>query len=385
MASSHNKERYLAIRKTSVIGASVNFALAVTKLIFGFIAQSQSLIADGIHSFSDLATDAMVIYASKHSNKGADEDHPYGHARIETAYTVGLGLVLIAVAIGIIWDAGRRLLEPTLLLHPHPLALFVAAFSILANEGLYHYTLRTAKRVRSPLLRANAWHHRSDAISSVVVLIGITGALIGLDYLDAFASAGVALMIAKIGWDVAWNAIRELVDTGLEPERLAQVRESIAQVEGVKDFHMLRTRRMGGEALVDVHVQVNPRLSVSEGHQIGEYVRAHLTEGIDEISDVTVHIDPEDDESNALCEGLPLRREIFTHLRERWRPLLDPSVIQGMNLHYLSGKVDIELIVPLNHVDNLEHARALAQRLRQEAQDMEDVGSIQIYFSMTPP
>ena len=383
MASSHNKERYLAIRRNSIIGASVNFALATIKLIFGFIAQSQSLIADGIHSFSDLATDAMVIYAAKHSNKGADEDHPYGHARIETAYTVGLGLFLIAVAVGIIWDAGRRLLEPALLLHPHPLALIVAASSILANEGLYHYTLRTAKRVRSPLLRANAWHHRSDAISSVVVLIGITGALLGLDYLDAFASAGVALMIAKIGWDLAWDALRELVDTGLAPERLAQVRESIAQVEGVRDFHMLRTRRMGGEALVDVHVQVNPRLSVSEGHQIGEYVRAHLTQGIDEISDVTVHIDPEDDESNALCEGLPLRREIFTRLQERWRPLLDPNVIQSINLHYLSGKVDIELVVPLNRVDNLEQAQSLAQRLRQSAQDMEGIGRIQVYFSIT--
>ena len=383
MADSYNEERYLAIRRISIIGASVNFALAVIKLIVGFIAQSQSLIADGIHSFSDLATDAMVIYAAKHSNKSADEDHPYGHARVETAYTVGLGLFLIAVAVGIIWDGGRRLLEPTLLLHPQPLALAVAVLSILANEGLYHYTMHTAKRVRSPLLRANAWHHRSDAISSVVVLIGISGALLGLDYLDAFASAGVALMIAKIGWDLAWNAIRELVDTGLEPERLAQVRESIAKVEGVKDFHMLRTRRMGGEALVDVHVQVNPRLSVSEGHQIGEYVRTHLTEGIDEISDVTVHIDPEDDESNALCEGLPLRREIFNRLRERWRHLLDPTIIQSMNLHYLSGKVDIELIVPLNHVANLEHAQSLAQRLRQSAQNIEGVGSIQIYFAIT--
>ena len=382
MSSAQNAERYLAIRRTSIVGASVNFALAVVKLIFGFIAQSQSLIADGIHSFSDLATDALVVYAAKHSNKGADEDHPYGHARIETAYTVGLGLFLIAVAVGIMWDAGHRLLEPALLLHPQPLALIVAAFSILANEGLYHYTMRIAKQVRSPLLHANAWHHRSDAISSVVVLIGITGALLGLDYLDAFASAGVALMIAKIGWDLAWNAIRELVDTGLEPERLAQVRKSITQVEGVKDFHMLRTRSMGGEALVDVHVQVNPRLSVSEGHQIGEYVRAHLTEGIDEISDVTVHIDPEDDESNALCEGLPLRREIFSRLRERWYPLLDTTVIQGMNLHYLSGKVDIELIIPLSHVNDIEHAQSLAQCLRQKAQDLKEIGSIQIYFSM---
>ena len=381
MTSSFREQRYRATRKASIIGAIVNIILAIAKLVFGVIGQSQALIADGIHSFSDLATDAMVLFAAKRSSADADEDHPYGHGRIETAFTVALALFLIAVAIGIIVDAGRRLLQPDTLMHPAPLTLYIAALSILANEVLFQYTLRIAKRIRSPMLRANAWHHRSDAISSVIVLVGVAGAMFGLDYLDAFASVGVALMIAKIGWDLGMNAMRELIDTGLEPERLAEIRDSIAEVEGVKDFHMLRTRRMGGEALVDVHVQVNPHLSVSEGHQIGEYVRHRLTERIDDVSDVTVHIDPENDQDSALCEGLPLRRDIVFQLRERWRSLLDPGLIRGLNLHYLSGKIHVEMVLPLDKFDNLEQTRELAQALRQQTQTLDDIGSVRVYFS----
>jgi hypothetical protein len=180
---------------------------------------------------------------------------------------------------------------------------------------------------------------------------------------------------------LGWSAIRELVDTGLEPERVAKIRESIAQVDGVKDLHMLRTRRMGGNALVDVHVQVDPRLSVSEGHQISEFVRTSLVKGIDEVADVTVHIDPEDDESSLLCEGLPLRREIIAQLQERWRPLLDPALIEKINLHYLSGKIHVELTLPLSIINTVEQAGLLAQRLRQSSADIEILGSIQVHFT----
>ncbi len=376
-----NLQRYADIRTTTMVGAVVNLILSIVKIIFGLIGQSQALITDGIHSLSDLASDALIVYAAKQANRGADEDHPYGHARIETAYTVALGMLLLLVAMGISVDAGRRLLTPDLLLHPGALALGIALISVLSKEALYQYTMRVAKHVRSPLLRANAWHHRTDALSSVVVLVGVAGTMLGFAYLDAIASVGVALMIAKIGWDLGWSAIRELVDTGLEPERVAKIRESITQVDGVKDLHMLRTRRMGGNALVDVHVQVDPRLSVSEGHQISEFVRTSLVKGIDEVADVTVHIDPEDDESSLLCEGLPLRREIIAQLQERWHPLLDPALIEKINLHYLSGKIHVELTLPLSIINTVEQAGLLAQRLRQSSADIEILGSIQVHFT----
>ncbi len=372
--------RYLEARRVTLVGAGVNLVLAVIKVIVGFIGHSQALIVDGIHSLSDLATDGVVMIASKHGSRDADEEHPYGHGRIETAFTVGLGLLLLLVSLGISLDAGRRLLQPELLLHPEPLALVIALISVLSKELLYHYTIQVARRIRSTLLKANAWHHRTDALSSVVVLTGVAGAMAGFDYLDALAAVGVALMIAKIGWDVGWNAIRELVDTGLEADRVAEIRRSILAVEGVDDAHMLRTRRVGADALVDVHVQVNPRLSVSEGHQIGDYVRTKLVNNIEEVADVTVHIDPEDDDASILCQGLPLRREFIRQLRARWSRMLNPDRIETINLHYLSGKIDVDVVLSLDAVEDTGQARELALRLREAARDIKAANEVRVYF-----
>lgn len=375
-----SEQRYRGMRNVSIVGALVNLILAAAKLVFGTLSQSHALISDGLHSLSDLATDALVAFTARHSNQAADEDHPYGHARIETAATVGLGMLLIVVAIGIIIDAGQRLLDPDSLLHPTPLALAVAAFSILSNEGLFFYTLNAAKRLNSPLLRANAWHHRSDSLSSMVVFIGVGGSLLGLEFLDAFASVVVALMIGKIGAQQAWHSIQELIDKGLEPERVDKIRKVINDISDVKDFHMLRTRRMGGDALVDVHVQVNPRLSVSEGHQIGEKVRAKLLDSIDEVSDVTVHIDSEDDTESHLSAPLPLRKTVEKVLLERWQSLLEPSAIQHINLHYLSGKIHIDLLLRLDTVADLEQAQQLTQYLQNAVLDLPYLGAVRIYF-----
>jgi len=378
--SSSNQDRYNETRTVTLVGAVINFVLAIIKIIIGYVGHSHALITDGVHSLSDLASDGLVVFAAKKGSEEADADHPYGHGRIETAFTLALGLLLIFVSLGISIDAGRRLLEPALLLRPDALALVVAVLSVLSKEALYHYTLRVARRTRSSLLRANAWHHRTDALSSVVVLVGVGGAMLGFAYLDALASVGVALMIAKIGWDLGWDAVRELVDTALEPERVAQIRRAIAQVDGVRDMHMLRTRRMGANALVDVHVQVDSRLSVSEGHQIGEYVRTKLVRDIDEVADVTVHIDPEDDGATLLCDGLPLRRELLEQLRTRWEPLLNLDTVKQVNLHYLSGKIHIEIILPLNLVDDVGQANELARRLRQAVADMDGLAPVQVLF-----
>ncbi len=371
-------QRYRAMRNVSLIGAAGNIVLAGFKILFGFIAQSQALIADGLHSLADLATDIMVVFAARHSNKAADADHPYGHARIETVFTVALGAVLILTGLGVIFDAGQRLIEPDSLLQPSAIALAVAVLSILVKEGLYHYTLAVGKRVNSNLLKANAWHHRTDSISSVIVLIGVGGTLLGFAALDALAAIGVAVMIISIGWRQGRKAVEELIDTGLDPDRVAAIETAMAEVEGVHNPHQLRTRRMGGEAMVDVHVQVNPRLSVSEGHQIAEYVRTRVIDSIDEVSDVTVHIDPEDDDN--VCFDLPLRPAVMQDLHTRWQALIDSTQIKAVNLHYLDGKIDLEVIVPLDRVDNVQAARELSQQLRTAAADCDYLRSVQVYF-----
>jgi cation diffusion facilitator family transporter len=377
-------ERSREIRKVTLIGSAVDLLLGIAKIIGGMISSSQALIADGIHSLSDLATDVIVLYAMKHSAREADAEHPYGHGRIETLATVVLGISLLAVSVGIALDAIDRLFNTERLLNPGVLALFIAIISVLAKEAIYHYSMVIARKYRSNLLKANAWHSRSDSISSIIVVIGVLGSMAGLNYLDAIAAVGVAFMIAKIGWDLSLHSLRELIDTGLEPERVEAIRETILAVDGVQSLHVLRTRRMGSDALVDVHIQVNPRLSVSEGHHISETVRAQLIKQIDEVADVMVHIDPEDDEVVAKSMHLPLRQVILNKLK------VEASAIRGMmtirdediTLHYLDGKIHIDLVLPFTLLENepVEARKRIATQFDDVADRIEDVESIQVSY-----
>jgi cation diffusion facilitator family transporter len=356
------RERRSAIARTALVGAVANLVLSVVKILVGILGQSQSLVADGIHSLSDLATDALVWVAGRQASRGPDDEHPYGHGRYETMATLALSLVLLAVAIGVGWDAALRLFSPGDLLKPSWITLYAACASIAVNEWLYWYTLAYARRVRSDMLRANAWHHRTDAISSIVVLIGIGGTLAGLPYLDAVAAFVVAVMIARIAWELGFDAARELVDTGLEPERLAAVRETILNVGGVRDLHMLRTRSMGGTVSTDVHVLVDPYISVSEGHLISVKVEQELKQRIDEIEDVTVHIDPEDDNIAPPTMGLPSRRETLSRLAAHWANLPALGRLDRVQLHYLNGRIEVEVLLPEDDALQAEADNALAER-----------------------
>ncbi len=373
--------RYREIRKVTLIGSVIDLLLALLKLIFGWIGQSQALIADGIHSLSDLATDFMVLYAAKHSTKGADACHPYGHARYETLATVLLGGTLIIVGIGIAWDATLRLFNPESLLNPGWLALLVAALSVILKEAIYHYTMRAAKRLRSQMLQANAWHSRTDAISSIFVIIGVGGAMMGLGYLDAIAAIIVAIMVAKVGWDLAWNSIQELTDAALDQERVKAIEAAILKIGCVRSLHMLRTRRMGGDALVDVHILVDPAISVSEGHQISETVRAVLIKKFDEISDVMVHIDPEDDEHTRPNIGLPLRDEVLNQLQESWKEIPEAEQIQNITLHYLNGKIHVDLYLPLNILENIQDSITVNQRFSRITTQDPHIAAINVRYT----
>ena len=374
-----NNPRYLEVRKVTLIGSLVDFLLGVAKILVGWLAHSQALIADGLHSLSDLATDFVVLYAAKHAHREADEDHPYGHGRIETLATVGLGITLIAVAFGIGYDATRRMNEPDLLLAPGMLALAVAFVSVIAKEIIYQYTRKAALKLRSNMLMANAWHSRSDAISSIVVVFGVGGAMMGYSYLDAVAAIAVAVMIAKIGFDLVRASTKELIDTALEPEVVNAIRKEISKVDGVRALHMLRSRRSGGDALVDLHVQVDPCISVSEGHQIGDTVRRRLMDRVEEVTDVTVHIDPEDDEQESLSDKLPLRQDLIGALQRQWADIEDVDA-ENITLHYLRGKLSIDLELPLSVLETVPDTRALIDKIEQAAKELPEVDSVQVSF-----
>ncbi len=380
--SEQRDERTREITRVTLVGSVVDLLLGVIKIIVGWLAHSQALIADGIHSFSDLATDFVVIYAARHSSREADAEHPYGHGRFETVATVGLGVSLIAVAVGLSIDAVIRMFNPDKLFHPGYWALVVAGVSIAGKEIIYHYSMRIARKYKSRMLKANAWHSRSDSISSLIVLVGVAGSMAGLEYLDAVAAIGVGYMIARIGWELVWHSIKELVDTALEPERREVIRKAILSVDGVYAMHVLRTRRMGAEALVDVHIQVDPYLSVSEAHYVSERVRKKVISDVDEVFDVMVHIDPENDEKFPLNLKLPPRTELMESLQKAWAHIEESRQIAHTTLHYLEGGIQVELVMPLSLAmeRNQVEREALRRGFAEIAEQVDGVDSINLLF-----
>lgn len=374
-------ERSRASNQVTLVSIGVNIFIALAQMVAGVLGHSQGLIADGVHTLSDLLSDFLVLFAVKHGAKEADEDHPYGHARYETAATLALGIMLVVVALGIGYSAARRLLNPELLLEVHKYAIWAAAGTIVAKEGLYQFTAAVGRRVNSQLLIANAWHHRSDAISSIIVLAGILGNLAGYRWLDSAAAIGVALMISWMGFKLGKEALDELVDAGLDPETLAAMEKVIRNVNGVVNMHMLRSRKSAGQAIADVHIQVDSKASVSEGHTIGDAVRYRLIKEFPELSDITVHIDPEDDEVVCPTGTLPLRDEFEAQLQDYFQDIPEAQSIKSINLHYLNGKIDVEMVLPLSVLENDQNGEKLIHRFKDAVEGDKNIGSLEVLFA----
>lgn len=333
-------ERFAAAQKSTWVSIVINLLLTFFQVAGGFFAHSQALMADGLHSLSDLLSDVLVLYANRHGNRHADANHPYGHARVETAATLILGAFLAVLGVVLLVAAAMRLQHPETLQAVNPLALAIAVFALLAKEGLFRYMLAVAKRVRSQMLVANAWHARSDAASSLVVIVGVAGNLLGYTFLDLVAVAVVGVMIAHMGGKLAFEAMAELIDTGLDAEEVEAIRQTLLNTHGVRGLHELRTRKMADNALVDAHIMVDPRISVSEGHYIAESAR-HAVLNNHHVLDVMVHIDPEDDMQAKSNARLPSRPGLLAHLAERLGNLSLPD--NRVVFHYLDGKVDAEI------------------------------------------
>jgi cation diffusion facilitator family transporter len=376
---------YLLARRVTINGAILDFALGVVKVVVGWLAQSQALIADGIHSLSDLATDFLVVIAARHGSRAADAQHPYGHDRIETVASVVLASLLGIVALGITYSAVERLLSDQPIPVPGFIALVVAAASALLKEGIYHYTIRAARKLKSRLLKANAWHSRTDALSSVVVMVGVGGALIGFPWADAVAAIGVSALILQVAWSIGNEGIRELIDTGLDREELVRIRETVLSVDGVRDMHELRTRRMGSGVLADMHVHVPSAVSVSEGHRIGDEVYIRLRQKFDYLSDVVVHVDCEDDTEQRPSSMLPLRDRIESQVLDMIAQVYGTTdLFRRLTLHYLGGKVHLELwLAPPEGMD-IDISEGAA-KLRSALETIDNVGSITLLTDVRLP
>ncbi|MCS5586627.1 MAG: cation diffusion facilitator family transporter [Gammaproteobacteria bacterium] len=375
----NKKDRAQASQKVTIVGAIVDFLLAIFKIVAGAIGNSGALIADGIHSFSDLLSDGVVWYAAKHSAEEADEEHPYGHERFETVATLGLAIILAIIGTSIVFDAFDRLSDPSELSH-NALLLSVATLSIFSKEALYWYTLKVAKTYKSEMLKANAWHHRSDALSSIVVFIGILGSLNGYLYLDGIAAVVVGLMVIYIAWELGTGATKELVDTSIDAQQVEQLRNAIGVISGVNNVHSLRTRKIGHAISADVHVQVDPFLSVSEGHIISVSVERVAKECLEDLSDVTVHIDPEDDETAAPCENLPERAEALGILNKALFNNKCDGEIKRIQLHYLDGKIHVDFFLPLSCLSSDKSHDEILEKLTEVVRELPEFGDIKVYF-----
>ncbi|QFU01911.1 Ferrous-iron efflux pump FieF [Halomonas sp. THAF5a] len=367
--------------RVTLIGAVIDFAVGVAKLIAGFLVGSAALVADAIHSFSDILTDLFVVAATHFGRQEPDSDHPYGHGRIETLATLWLGSVLIFVAGGIAWASIGRLLEGEPIPAPGAWAIGIAGIALLAKEWIFRYTMRVARRVNSRLLEANAWHSRSDALSTVVVMIGLVAAQVGVGWMDALAAIVVGIMVGRVGGRLLWESSRELIDTALPAEQRDAMQRAAEAVAGVRSVHDLRARKLGSDILLDLHIVVPPRVTVSEAHEIGNEASRRLREAFPNLHDVTFHIDPEDDSGeteHSLRPGPPLRADVEDLLDRAWRDLPIWHARVDLGLHYLDDRVDVSL-----YVDALppgQDLEAAADELRTAARRLDWIGRLRIWL-----
>jgi cation diffusion facilitator family transporter len=337
-----SEEKRAVARKSTLASMATTIVLMALQISVGLAAHSQALVADGAHSLADLVSDAIVLLACKASSEKPDADHNYGHSRYETVASLFLGALLIAVGVGMLVRAGSRLADLSAAPAVGASALAVALLVVVSKELLFRHMLREAKRVRSAMLIANAWHARSDAASSLVVSLGVLGSLAGFRLLDPIAAAIVGFLIARMGWEFGWNALQDLSDRALDEQASEEIRQILRDTEGVFDVHEMRTRKMGDHALVDAHILVDPMISVSEGHHIADAARARLLAD-PRVLDALIHVDPENDDIAPLPARLPSRASVLALAEsELARHGLSPAAV---TLHYLSTGLDVEIVL----------------------------------------
>lgn len=285
------EERSRAAHRSTMVSVGVNILLSSLQLTVGLLAKSQALIADAVHSFSDLIADGIVLWANKYSAKAPDDDHPYGHRRFETAATFAVGVILVLVGAGMVWNGISKLQRPDELAKVGAIALPVALVAIIIKEGLFRYMLRVAKRVKSTMLVANAWHARSDAASSLVVSIGILANLFGVPMADILAAMLVGIMILRMGWRFSIEAFHDLTDRAVDEQTEQKITQLIQDTPGVLGLHDLKTRKMGDMIWVEVDIEMDANLTVKEGHNIAVLARQRVMDALP-VLDVMTHFDP---------------------------------------------------------------------------------------------
>ena len=277
--------------RTNWITIFINLVLSILKIIAGIIGKSNAMLADGVHTVSDVLTTFVVLLGLKISNKEADESHPYGHERYELVFAKLLSIILVLTGI-FIGIEGIKVLKSGDIETPGRIALIAAFISIIAKEGMYWYTMKVAKEIRSLSMEADAWHHRSDALSSVGAFIGIFGARLGFKILDPIVAIIVSIVIIKVGVDLYIRSIKGLVDESADREIIKKIEELSLSIQGVYGIKNLKTRNFGSKIYVDIDIYVDGNISVIEGHNIAEKVHDIIEEKVIDVKHCMVHVEP---------------------------------------------------------------------------------------------
>jgi cation diffusion facilitator family transporter len=280
--------------KVTVIGSIINILLAAVKLVFGVLGHSRALVADAVHSISDLASDIVVLFGLHYGELPADKNHHYGHKKIETVTELVLGVILILVAVKLGYDALVEIWSRNFS-NPKAVTIIAAVISILSKEWLFRWTKAVAISRDSRAILANAWHHRSDALSSVAVLVGLVAVQVSskLAFMDAAASIVVAVLIIKVGWQIIAEGYKRIIDTAPPSTYIEEINKIINEYPGVINPHKLRMRYIGNAIHMEVHIEVNANISVKEGHEIAAGLKHKIMEYDSKVMDVTVHVEPE--------------------------------------------------------------------------------------------
>ena len=288
--SNYVRKRKIA-NKSTWTSVVVNFFLVIFQIVVGLFSKSSGLIADGFHTLADMFSDLIVLITSKKSLNPPDDDHNYGHHRYENAVGLFLGVLLLFVGCAMIWNAGKKLENSDQIVAVHVTALYASIICLVIKELLFRYLLNVAKRAKSSLLLANAWHARSDAASSLVVAIGIIFNLLGYHSFDLIAAIIVGVMILKMGWTFSYEAIHALTDKAADTDEVEKIKKTILETPGVVNVHDLRTRKVGDSIIADVHIEVKGTLTVAEGHAIAVEARNRVMRS-SRVLNLMTHIDP---------------------------------------------------------------------------------------------
>ena len=372
--------------KVTWLGLIANLILALAKGFIGIIANSSALIADAGHSVSDLLSDGITLWAVHMSSIPKDKNHPYGHGKFETVGTFIIALLLLFTGVGVAWHVFNKM---DVLEVPGTIALWMVGIAIIIKEALFQVTRMVGRRSDSRILLANAWHHRTDAISSVAALVGIVGAQWGVPLMDPIAGMLVAGLIIKTGIDIGYESIRELTDETVEEEVISELVKIMSGIEGVVHYHEMRVRRMGPHLLVDLHIEVDSMMSISAAHQVAERVRLGILKKLPAVNEVLVHVDAEDDffgeEGAELPENIVLMRpqaEIENDVRKMLALIYEIQGITHIYCHYLNQKLTVQVNIILDSDIRISEAQKIASAARLQIEQIKDIDSADMHLEL---